>query len=264
MCPVVVDSFKGIEPWMGGLGAHGETAFLLCALKNEIEHRILMRFLIDHYWGHHEVSRALPAADEGHEEDGGPTADDDGSAGGSQPAPGPAVARRPPKLWTSAPSTGRGHRLSCTDALVSPQGRAGPPVKLQRLVRAAYTGPQFHGETALHFAIVHRDADMVRQLVEAGADPDAHADGLFFYERINTYFGGRPVGLAAHLGEIEILEYLAGMCLLARGAASAASARRPCTPLTHHAPSPRDCPASANLALIQSACLVEHCHRQGG
>lgn len=97
-----------------GLGSHGESAFLLCALKNQPEHRILMRFLLAHYEGDQR------------------------------------------------------------DALVN----------------ARYVAPQFHGETALHFAVVHRDFEMTRLLIEAGADPDAHADGLFFYERLNSYFGG--------------------------------------------------------------------------
>ena len=82
--------------------------------------------------------------------------------------------------------------------------RGPPPEWLVRLVQSAYAGPQYHGETALHFAVVHRDLELVRKLVDAGADVDAHADGLFFYERVNTYFGGRPVGLAAHLGKLEI------------------------------------------------------------
>merc|ERR1712185_454940 len=68
--------------------------------------------------------------------------------------------------------------------------------QLERFVNAKYEGPQYHGETALHFAVMHRDAVLVRRLVEAGADVDAHADGLFFYERASTYFGGRAVGLA--------------------------------------------------------------------
>ena len=77
------------------------------------------------------------------------------------------------------------------------------------MVNAAYEGPQFHGERALHFAVVHRDLWMVKLLVEAGAEIDAHADGIFFFERVSMYFGGRAVGLAANLDEHEILEYLA-------------------------------------------------------
>ena len=43
------EQFRGVDPKQGGLGAHGETAFLLCALKNQTEHRILVRFLLEHY-----------------------------------------------------------------------------------------------------------------------------------------------------------------------------------------------------------------------
>lgn len=32
--------------------------------------------------------------------------------------------------------------------------------------------------------------------------------GLFFYERINTYFGGRALGFAAALGDSVMLDYL--------------------------------------------------------
>ena len=93
-------------------------------------------------------------------------------------------------------------------------GASTSPEWLRKLVCAAYAAPQYHGETALHFAVVHRDLELVRKLVDAGADIDAHADGLFFYERVNTYFGGRPVGLAAHLGELEILEYLCALRII--------------------------------------------------
>ena len=41
--------YKGAHKGQGGLGAHGENAFLLCALKNEVEHRIFIRFLVSHY-----------------------------------------------------------------------------------------------------------------------------------------------------------------------------------------------------------------------
>lgn len=45
------ERFTGVHPKQGGLGAHGESAFLLCALMNRVEHRILMHFLLSHYSG---------------------------------------------------------------------------------------------------------------------------------------------------------------------------------------------------------------------
>lgn len=69
--------------------------------------------------------------------------------------------------------------------------------------------PQFHGETALHLAVVHNDLEMAMRLLDAGADIDAQADGLFFYERLSTYFGGPPVGVAAQTGDVELMELLA-------------------------------------------------------
>ena len=162
------EKYKGEREAQGGLGAHGETPFLLCALKNHLEHRLLMRFLLAHY--------ASPEVSHG------------------------ATSRR------SAVGPGT------TDADGPVPGLSGAK-KLRKLVCAAYEGAQFHGETALHFAVVHGDHEMANQLLDAGADVDAQADGLFFYERVSTYFGGPPVGLAAKLGDLPLVELLA-----ARGA----------------------------------------------
>ena len=66
-----------------------------------------------------------------------------------------------------------------------------------------------HGETVLHFAVVKNDLQMVQLLLDCGAHPDqAHANGLFFYERIEMYMGGSPIGFAACLDDRQIVEYL--------------------------------------------------------
>ena len=41
--------FNGDGGAQGGHGAHGETAFLLCALKGDELHRVVMLFLVEHY-----------------------------------------------------------------------------------------------------------------------------------------------------------------------------------------------------------------------
>ena len=66
-----------------------------------------------------------------------------------------------------------------------------------------------HGETVLHFAVVKNDLQMVQLLLDCGAHPDqAHANGLFFYERIEMYMGGSPIGFAACLGHERIVDLL--------------------------------------------------------
>ena len=193
--------FNGDGGAQGGHGAHGETAFLLCALKGDELHRVVMLFLVEHY-----ARKARAAA----------VREDAGDA--PPPSPGAAaaaaVAERTGQVGSppgeaSAPGDGGGASPSAAATVERRRAAEIPPAEqLLKLVNATYEGPQYHGETALHFAVMHRDELMVRTLVEAGADVDAHADGLFFYERASTYFGGRAVGLAAHLGELRILDYL--------------------------------------------------------
>jgi hypothetical protein len=38
------------------------------------------------------------------------------------------------------------------------------------LIDAEYHGPEYHGEVAMHIALVNKDLEAVRFLVEAGAD----------------------------------------------------------------------------------------------
>jgi hypothetical protein len=38
------------------------------------------------------------------------------------------------------------------------------------LIDAEYHGPEYHGEVAMHSALVNKDLEAVRFLVEAGAD----------------------------------------------------------------------------------------------
>jgi hypothetical protein len=180
------EKFSGVRANQGGLGAHGETAFLLCALKNGQMHRVIMLFLLTQYF-RREVGVGQTLMEE--QEDAG---EDQGSGDG--------LAGR---AWRAS-TTNRGHRPSLHASSGSTRAE-----QLSKLVNASYAGPQFHGETALHFAVMRGDMRMVELLIRAGANVDAHADGLFFYERMSVYCGGRPVGLAAMLGNQDMLDFLA-------------------------------------------------------
>ena len=74
---------------------------------------------------------------------------------------------------------------------------------------ASYIGQPYHGEVCLHFAIVHNDLEMVKVLIENGADcRSPHASGDFFYEHRALYFGGSCLGFAACLDQKETVKYL--------------------------------------------------------
>jgi len=74
---------------------------------------------------------------------------------------------------------------------------------------ASYIGQPYHGEVCLHFAIVHNDLEMVKVLIENGADcRSPHASGDFFYEHRALYFGGSCLGFAACMDQKETVKYL--------------------------------------------------------
>lgn len=68
-------------------------------------------------------------------------------------------------------------------------------------------GP-YEGETALHIAVVNRDLDMVRFLVQNGADIGARAYGSFFEHGTKMYYGEYPLSFAASTGQKDIVAYL--------------------------------------------------------
>ena len=71
-----------------------------------------------------------------------------------------------------------------------------------------------HGETVLHFAVVKNDLQMVQLLLDCGAHPDqAHANGLFFYERIEMYMGGSPIGFMTAFSLARPIAVLCCQCL---------------------------------------------------
>ncbi|GFR48585.1 hypothetical protein Agub_g10488 [Astrephomene gubernaculifera] len=67
---------------------------------------------------------------------------------------------------------------------------------------------QYEGETALHIAIVNHDFDMVKFLVQNGADVRARAYGSFFQPGSAVYYGEYPLSFAACTGQKDIVSYL--------------------------------------------------------
>ena len=59
---------------------------------------------------------------------------------------------------------------------------------------ATYLRQHFHGEVALHLAVSHLDLDMVKLLVEHGADVSPHASGDFLYS--SSKVGAGAFGLS--------------------------------------------------------------------
>ncbi|XP_054703818.1 transient receptor potential cation channel subfamily V member 2-like isoform X3 [Grus americana] len=79
------------------------------------------------------------------------------------------------------------------------------------LVNVACSDCYYRGQTALHIAIEKRSLDLVKLLVENGADVHARAHGEFFRKKkegVYFYFGELPLSLAACTNQLEVVEYL--------------------------------------------------------
>uniref|UniRef100_A0A8V1AM03 Transient receptor potential cation channel subfamily V member 2 n=1 Tax=Gallus gallus TaxID=9031 RepID=A0A8V1AM03_CHICK len=79
------------------------------------------------------------------------------------------------------------------------------------LVNVACSDCYYRGQTALHIAIEKRSLDLVKVLVEHGADVHARAHGEFFRKKkegVCFYFGELPLSLAACTNQFEVVEYL--------------------------------------------------------
>ncbi|KAJ7308797.1 hypothetical protein JRQ81_008063 [Phrynocephalus forsythii] len=79
------------------------------------------------------------------------------------------------------------------------------------LVNAACKDSYYKGHTALHIAIEKRNLDLVKLLVENGADVHAKACGTFFQQKkkgVCFYFGELPLSLAACTNQPEVMDYL--------------------------------------------------------
>ncbi|XP_072909209.1 transient receptor potential cation channel subfamily V member 3-like isoform X1 [Hemitrygon akajei] len=82
---------------------------------------------------------------------------------------------------------------------------------LNQLINAEYTDKDYKGQTALHIAIERRCPDIVRLLLEKGADVNARATGKFFKlskQRQGFYFGELPLALAACTNQPETVSLL--------------------------------------------------------
>eukprot|EP00201_Polytomella_parva_P020198 CAMPEP_0175043104 /NCGR_PEP_ID=MMETSP0052_2-20121109/2973_1 /TAXON_ID=51329 ORGANISM="Polytomella parva, Strain SAG 63-3" /NCGR_SAMPLE_ID=MMETSP0052_2 /ASSEMBLY_ACC=CAM_ASM_000194 /LENGTH=456 /DNA_ID=CAMNT_0016306069 /DNA_START=224 /DNA_END=1591 /DNA_ORIENTATION=- len=67
---------------------------------------------------------------------------------------------------------------------------------------------QYEGETALHISVVNHDFDMVKFLIQNGADPRARAYGPFFQADSALYYGEFPLSFAACTGQKDIVSFL--------------------------------------------------------
>nr|XP_006138753.1 transient receptor potential cation channel subfamily V member 2 isoform X1 [Pelodiscus sinensis]XP_025035075.1 transient receptor potential cation channel subfamily V member 2 isoform X1 [Pelodiscus sinensis] len=79
------------------------------------------------------------------------------------------------------------------------------------LVNIACKDCYYAGQTALHIAIEKRHLDLVKLLVENGADVHARAHGEFFRKKkegVCFYFGELPLSLAACTNQLDVVQYL--------------------------------------------------------
>ncbi|NXD96295.1 TRPV2 protein, partial [Chaetorhynchus papuensis] len=79
------------------------------------------------------------------------------------------------------------------------------------LVNVSCSDCFYRGQTALHIAIEKRSLDMVKLLVENGADVHARAHGEFFRKKkegVYFYFGELPLSLAACTNQLDVVDYL--------------------------------------------------------
>nr|XP_033778345.1 transient receptor potential cation channel subfamily V member 3 [Geotrypetes seraphini] len=82
---------------------------------------------------------------------------------------------------------------------------------LERLINAEYTDVAYKGQTALNISIERRQGDIVKELIEKGADINVRANGLFFnpkHKYEGFYFGESPLALAACTNQPEIVQML--------------------------------------------------------
>ncbi|KAM4795644.1 transient receptor potential cation channel subfamily V member 1 [Rhinophrynus dorsalis] len=82
---------------------------------------------------------------------------------------------------------------------------------LKEFINSAYTDNYYRGQTALHIAIERRNMDLVKLLLQHGANVHAKADGEFFRKetgKAGFYFGELPLSLAACTNQIDLVRYL--------------------------------------------------------
>ncbi|XP_061461106.1 transient receptor potential cation channel subfamily V member 2-like isoform X2 [Rhineura floridana] len=125
-------------------------------------------------------------------------------------------------LTDSEYKDGKTHKTCLMKALLNLKGGANPTIPLllkvdketensSPLINAACSDSYYEGHTALHIAIEKRNLDLVKLLVENGADVHAKACGTFFQQQkkgVCFYFGELPLSLAACTNQPEVIRYL--------------------------------------------------------
>ncbi|KAM4698938.1 transient receptor potential cation channel subfamily V member 3 [Discoglossus pictus] len=82
---------------------------------------------------------------------------------------------------------------------------------LDRFINAEYTEENYKGQTALNIAIERRQSDLVRYLIEKGANINVRAKGYFFNPKNKHegfYFGETPLALAACTNQPDVVQLL--------------------------------------------------------
>ncbi|WIA19587.1 hypothetical protein OEZ85_005527 [Tetradesmus obliquus] len=106
-------------------------------------------------------------------------------------------------MLLNTPST-----LAITRYLVKLYGRQLVNCPIQERKQQHDPPGTYEGQTALHIAIVNRDFDMVKFLVQNGADIRARAWGTFFRQGGPMYYGEYALSFAACSGQKDIVAYL--------------------------------------------------------
>nr|XP_006010864.2 PREDICTED: transient receptor potential cation channel subfamily V member 3 [Latimeria chalumnae] len=79
----------------------------------------------------------------------------------------------------------------------------------KELVNAEFTSKYYKGQTALHIAIERRHEDIVKLLIQKGADVNVKANGEFFRNKeTGFYFGETPLALAVCTKQKSIVDLL--------------------------------------------------------
>ncbi|KAF6258835.1 hypothetical protein COO60DRAFT_1074230 [Scenedesmus sp. NREL 46B-D3] len=106
-------------------------------------------------------------------------------------------------MLLNTPST-----LAITRYLVKLYGRQLVNCPIQERKQQHDPPGTYEGQTALHIAIVNRDFDMVKFLVQNGADIRARAWGTFFRQGGPMYYGEYALSFAACTGQKDVVAYL--------------------------------------------------------
>ncbi|KAG8450392.1 hypothetical protein GDO86_002881 [Hymenochirus boettgeri] len=79
---------------------------------------------------------------------------------------------------------------------------------MEKFINAEYTEENYKGQTALNIAIERRQTELVRYLIDKGANIDVRAKGRFFSPKNKFegfYFGESPLALAACTNQLEVV-----------------------------------------------------------